>query len=101
MGAIDELLIRFFNTIGRMMRETGLRKINIKLFFFFNQTKIQIIIKKKDMDRYGAKIEKDIAYHEPLSRHRNVFPLYHKIPSFYNNAFVSPTCSLIGEVYLG
>jgi hypothetical protein len=28
------------------------------------------------MDAAGSKLEKDIAYLEPLSRHRNIMPIY-------------------------
>ncbi|EGR31303.1 hypothetical protein IMG5_113400 [Ichthyophthirius multifiliis] len=66
------------NTVGRMIRETGL-----------------------ELDRWGSKFQRDIACWEPLSRHRNILPLYDKIPTFYSNAFISPNCTLIGDVFLG
>lgn len=48
---------RSLYSIGRMVRETGLA-----------------------MDQHGSKLSKDIAYLEPLSRHRNLMPLYDLTP---------------------
>jgi len=53
------------------------------------------------MDQYGSKLSKDIAYLEPLSRHRNIMPLYDLSPSIYLNSFVAPNATVIGEVLIG
>jgi hypothetical protein len=44
-------------TAGRMMRETGLA-----------------------FDKKGSLLQGDIAFMEPLNRHRNILPLYEQIP---------------------
>jgi hypothetical protein len=49
--------------IGRIIRETGLGNDLINK-------------KNKALDRHGSKLTRDIAYLEPLSRHRTIQPLY-------------------------
>lgn len=49
------------------------------------------------MDRFGSRMNNDIAYMQELSRHRQVMPLYDVAPNV-DNAWVAPNASLIGEV---
>lgn len=44
---------------------------------------------------------KDIAYLEPLSRHRNVMGLYDRVPILLYNSYIAPNASVIGEVFVG
>lgn len=44
---------------------------------------------------------KDIAYLEPLSRHRNIMPLYDLSPAILADAYVAPNATVIGEVLVG
>ncbi len=41
------------------------------------------------MDIHGSKLTKDIAYLDPLSRHRVIMPIYDSIPAFLNTTFVA------------
>jgi hypothetical protein len=52
------------------------------------------------MDVYGSKLTKDIAYLEPLSRHRNLMSLYDLSPAILLNSFVAPNATIIGEVLI-
>lgn len=49
------------------------------------------------MDRFGSRMENDIAYMQELSRHRQTMPLYDVQPHI-DNAWIAPNASLIGEV---
>lgn len=44
---------------------------------------------------------KDIAYLEPLSRHRNIMNIYDLVPKLLENSLVAPNSTLIGEVVVG
>jgi carbonic anhydrase/acetyltransferase-like protein (isoleucine patch superfamily) len=46
-------------------------------------------------------LTKDIAYLEPLSRHRNIMPLYDLTPAILADAYVAPNATVIGEVLVG
>ena len=46
-------------------------------------------------------MSKDIAYLEPLSRHRTIMPLYDLSPIVLLDAYVAPNASVIGEVIIG
>ncbi|KAL4486503.1 hypothetical protein ABPG72_018457, partial [Tetrahymena utriculariae] len=78
MKLFQAMWTRTIYSIGRMVRETGLA-----------------------LDRYGCKLEQDISCYEPLSRHRNILPIYDLVPTFYHSTFIAPNSSLIGAVYLG
>lgn len=80
-------------TIGRMFRETGLGTPSIAFKYIYSFFAA--------LDRYGSKMSKDIAYREPLSRHRSVMPLYDMVPVIYPQAFVAPNATVIGEVIIG
>lgn len=43
----------------------------------------------------------DIAFLEPLSRHRNIMPLYDLKPEIEGDCYIAPNASVIGEVDLG
>ena len=49
------------------------------------------------MDRFGSRMQNDVAYMQELSRHRQQMPLYDVAPHV-DNAWVAPNASLIGEV---
>ncbi|KRW99553.1 Trimeric LpxA-like protein [Pseudocohnilembus persalinus] len=78
MKLFNAITKRTVYSIGRMVRETGLA-----------------------MDQYGSKLSKDIAYLEPLSRHRNLMPLYDLVPQYSYNTYISPNCTIVGEVQVG
>jgi gamma-carbonic anhydrase len=50
------------------------------------------------MDVYGSRLTKDIAYLEPLSRHRNVMNLYDLSPAILLDTFIAPNATIVGEV---
>jgi hypothetical protein len=56
---------------------------------------------RKALDASGSKLTKDIAYLEPLSRHRNIMPLYDLSPAILADAYVAPNATVIGEVLVG
>jgi gamma-carbonic anhydrase len=49
------------------------------------------------MDRFGSRMQNDVAYMQELSRHRQQMPLYDVVPHV-DNAWIAPNASLIGEV---
>lgn len=53
------------------------------------------------MDYHGSRLSKDIAYLEPLSRHRNLMGLYDRIPLISSTSFIAQNASLVGEVMVG
>lgn len=53
------------------------------------------------MDHHGSRLTKDIAYLEPLSRHRAIMPIYDLIPVIFPNTFIAPNATLVGEVVVG
>lgn len=53
------------------------------------------------LDHHGSRLSKDIAYLEPLSRHRNLMPIYDLIPIVLENSQFAPNSTLIGEVIIG
>eukprot|EP01017_Pseudomicrothorax_dubius_P037532 TRINITY_DN5513_c0_g1_i2.p1 TRINITY_DN5513_c0_g1~~TRINITY_DN5513_c0_g1_i2.p1 ORF type:complete len:219 (-),score=59.38 TRINITY_DN5513_c0_g1_i2:186-842(-) len=69
---------RTIYSVGRIFREAGLY-----------------------LDKAGSVRTKDIAYLEPLSRHRNIMPLYDSIPAIVSTSVVAPNASVIGEVFIG
>ena len=71
---------------GRAIKETGLGEGYIYI----------------GLDVYGSKLENDIAWLEPLSRHRTIMPLYGQAPPvIYDSAVIRDNASLIGTVILG
>jgi hypothetical protein len=97
MKLIQALSQRFYFTVGRMFRETGLGIINsFYLNHCYNFTIIIWSLKLKALDQTGSRMQKDIAYLEPLSRHRNIMPLYDLVPSLNRNTHVSSSCTIIG-----
>jgi len=64
--------------IGRMFRETGLA-----------------------LDARGSQLSKDIAYLEPLSRHRSIMALYDLSPMILMNTYIAPNATVVGEVMVG
>ena len=53
------------------------------------------------LDVKGSQQAKDIAYLEPLSRHRQIMPLYDLVPVILPDTFIAPNASIIGEVVVG
>ena len=51
------------------------------------------------MDRFGSRLNNDIAYRSLNSRHRQVLPLYDSIPEI-TDAWVAPNATLVGNVFL-
>jgi acetyltransferase-like isoleucine patch superfamily enzyme len=64
--------------IGRMMREGGL-----------------------ELDEHGSRMVNDIAYLEPLSRHRNIMSLYNRHPEISPSAYIAPNATVYGYVFVG
>ena len=50
-------------------------------------------------DRFGSRLMYDVAWKQELSRHRQVLPLYDKIPQIHD-AWVAPNATLVGNVFL-
>jgi len=65
-------------SLGRALRETGL-----------------------SLDAKGSQLTKDIAYLEPLSRHRSIMPLYDLSPIILLDCYIAPNATIIGEVIIG
>ena len=53
------------------------------------------------MDHHGSRLTKDIAYLELTSRHRNRMNIYDLVPRVFNQTFLAPNSTLIGEVVVG
>lgn len=53
------------------------------------------------LDQHGSRLTKDIAYLEPLNRHRCVQGIYDSIPILSEDTYIAPNCSIVGEVHLG
>jgi hypothetical protein len=53
------------------------------------------------LDAYGSTLTRDIAYLEPLSRHRKIMPLWGKTPVLYSSATIADNATLVGEVVVG
>jgi len=51
------------------------------------------------MDRFGSRLQYDVAYEAEMSRHRNILPLYEKVPMTHN-AWVAPNATLAGSVFV-
>lgn len=52
------------------------------------------------LETRGSVFTDDIAYLEPHNRHRNVVPFYFQKPNLSEDAFISPNCTIIGNVYV-
>ena len=50
------------------------------------------------MDAYGSRLTKDIAYLEPMTKHRNLMALYDLSPAILMDSFVAPNSTIVGEV---
>ena len=50
-------------------------------------------------DRFGSRLQNDVAYQADLSRHRKVLPLYDQVPQ-HQDAWVAPNATLVGSVFL-
>ena len=53
------------------------------------------------IDQAGSVLSNDIAYLEPASRHRNIMPLYNKIPVISPSAYIAPSSTVYGDVFVG
>jgi len=53
------------------------------------------------LDRLGSVRTHDIAYLEPLNRHRNILPLYRQIPQISASAYIAPNATVYGDVFVG
>lgn len=51
------------------------------------------------MDRAGSRLSEDIAYAQPLSRHRKIMPIEDDTPKI-DNGWVAENATLIGEVFV-
>ncbi|KAH6756005.1 gamma carbonic anhydrase 1 [Perilla frutescens var. hirtella] len=69
---------RAFYAVGFWIRETG-----------------------QALDRLGSRLQGSYVFQEQLSRHRTLMNLFDKAPVVDKNAFVAPSASLTGEVYVG
>ena len=54
-----------------------------------------------ELDRRGSQAMDDIAYLEPLNRHRNILPLFAQHPIIAQSTYVAPNCTIIGDVFVG
>ena len=43
----------------------------------------------------------DIAYLEPLNRHRNILSLYDRNPEISASAYIAPNATVVGNVFIG
>ncbi|KAL6518446.1 Gamma carbonic anhydrase 1, mitochondrial [Orobanche gracilis] len=69
---------RAFYTVGFWVRETG-----------------------QALDRLGSRLQGNYLFHEQVSRHRTLMNLFDKVPVVDKNAFVAPSASIVGDVYVG
>jgi len=53
------------------------------------------------LDGKGSQLTKDIAYLEPLSRHRNLMALYDLSPMILLDTYIAPNATVVGEVLVG
>ncbi|XP_061342324.1 gamma carbonic anhydrase 1, mitochondrial-like isoform X1 [Gastrolobium bilobum] len=67
-----------FYTVGFWIRETG-----------------------QALDRLGSRLQGNYLFQEQLSRHRPLMNLFDKAPIIHKDAFVAPSASIIGDVYVG
>lgn len=65
----------FKRNLGKMVREAGL-----------------------ELDRRGSRIVKDIAYLEPINRHRNVLNIDHYKVTLSPSAHIAPNATVYGDV---
>lgn len=80
--------------LGRMVRETGLGRLNCLNICYQN-------IFYKALDHHGSRLTRDIAYLEPTSRHRTFMNLFDLVPKVLDKTFVAPNSTIIGEVIVG
>ena len=78
LGIVQEAWSHFRKNLGRMIRETGL-----------------------GLDRIGSQKMKDIAYLEPINRHRNILHIEHYSLALSSSANIAPNATVYGNVYLG
>lgn len=77
-GLVCDGLTHIRTTTARSIREAGL-----------------------DFDIRGSRYINDIAYLEPLSRHRNILSLFGRNPEISNSANIGPNATVIGNVFIG
>lgn len=53
------------------------------------------------MDIKGASYQQDIAFAEPLNRHRNILNLYEQHPQISPSAYIAPNATVFGDVFVG
>ena len=51
------------------------------------------------MDRYGSRMNYDVAFRADLPRHRQIMPLYDQVP-VTKDAWIAPNAALVGDVFL-
>ncbi|KAK6150637.1 hypothetical protein DH2020_015569 [Rehmannia glutinosa] len=69
---------RAFYTVGFWIRETG-----------------------QALDRLGCRLQGNLLFHEQVSRHRTLMNVFDKVPVVEKGAFVAPSASITGDVYVG
>ncbi|XP_051140348.1 gamma carbonic anhydrase 1, mitochondrial [Andrographis paniculata] len=69
---------RAFYTVGFWIRESG-----------------------QALDRLGSRLQGNYLFQEQLSRHRTLMNVFDKVPEVAKEAFVAPSASLTGDVYVG
>ncbi|GFQ03231.1 gamma carbonic anhydrase 1 mitochondrial [Phtheirospermum japonicum] len=69
---------RAFYTVGFWIRETG-----------------------QALDRLGSRLQGSYLFQEQVSRHRTLMNVFDKVPVVDKNAFVAPSASIVGDVYVG
>ncbi|GER49042.1 GAMMA carbonic anhydrase [Striga asiatica] len=53
------------------------------------------------LDRLGSRLQGTYLFQEQVSRHRTLMNLCDKVPVVDKNAFVAPSASIVGDVYVG
>lgn len=74
-SVLNEAAVYARRSFGQMIRETGL-----------------------ELDRRGSLLQKDIAYLEPINRHRNVLNLEEYQHSISNSVHIAPSATVYGNV---
>jgi UDP-3-O-[3-hydroxymyristoyl] glucosamine N-acyltransferase len=77
VGVFQEALCYSKRSLGRALREAGL-----------------------DLDRRGSILEKDVAFLEPINRHRNILNIEEYSLAISKSAHVAPNATVFGDVFI-
>lgn len=83
---------RAYYNVGKVFKEAGLGKSN-NILTHYHMHVLTHQLCSLAMDRFGSRIENDVAYMQELSRHRQLMPLYNIIPHV-DNAWIAPNAAL-------